>query len=63
MNKINLQIVDENAIIELRLGRNAAKFVSEANEVTCISDIASEVRRLVERKWRRFRCSLVLAGN
>lgn len=52
----NLQIPDENAIIESRLGRyateNAAEFVAEAYSDASNSEIAIEVRRLVDKKWR-----------
>lgn len=52
----NLQIANENAIIESRLCKyateNAAEFVAEAYSDASDSDIAFEVRRLVEKKWR-----------
>ena len=52
----NLQIPDKNAIIESKLGKyateNAAEFVAEAYSDASNSDIAIEVRRLVEKKWR-----------
>lgn len=52
----NLQISDENAIIESRLGKyateNAAEFVAEAYSDASNSEIAIEVRRLVDKKWR-----------
>ncbi|MGV3144941.1 hypothetical protein [Streptococcus parasuis] len=52
----NLQISDENAIIESRLGKyateNAAEFVAEAYSDANNSEIAIEVRRLVDKKWR-----------
>lgn len=52
----NLQISDENAIIESRLGKyateNAAEFVAEAYSDASDSEIAIEVRRLVDKKWR-----------
>ena len=52
----NLQIPDENAIIESILGRyateNAAEFVAEAYSDASNSEIAIEVRRLVDKKWR-----------
>ena len=52
----NLNIPNEKAIIESRLGRyagvNSSEFVAEAYSDSSNSDIAVEVRKLMKKKWR-----------